>query len=145
MSGYPKLRTNSPAHMVLCRLVDLGGSALLSQLIDVLSAEQQRISVVHNRVIAPLVERGYVVKLGDSGLRATSAGKEYAGSFLGRSLPRFERYEGEVAAPRTAPAFRPLNLARLNAGRPMRDGAFEYEAIPSMMGGARVLNGEVVE
>lgn len=140
MSGYPKLRTNSPAHIVLCRLVDLGGSALLSKLIDVLSAEQQRISVVHNRVIAPLLERGYVVKLGDSGLRATSAGKDYAGSFLGRNLPRFERYEGTVAVPRTVPAFRPLNLSKIYPAAVYREDAFDHRNIPSMMGGGAYLS-----
>lgn len=145
MKCHPKLRTSSPAHVVLCRLVDLGGCALISRLVEVLSAEQQRVQVIRARVIAPLVERGYVAEVDGNSLRATKAGKEYAGSFLGRSLPRFERFEGRPAASRVAPPFRPLNFAKLNASCPIREGAFEYESIPSMMGGARVLNGEVVE
>lgn len=138
MSGYPKLRTYSAAHVVLCRLVDLGGSALLPRLIEVLSAEQQRVTVVRDRVIAPLVERGYVVEVGENGLRATSAGKEYAGSFVGLRVPRFERYEGTPAAPRTAPAFRPLNLSKIYPAAVYREDAFDHRNIPSMMGGARI-------
>jgi len=145
MRESPKLRTNSPAHMVICRLVDLGGCALISRLTEVLTPEQQRVQVISERVIDPLVDRGYVIQMDDASLKATSAGKEYAGSFLGRSLPRFERYVGQPAGVRVAKPFRPLDVAKLAAGRPIREGAFEYSSIPSMMGGARVLNGEVVE
>ncbi|MFZ6819834.1 hypothetical protein [Undibacterium sp. Ji22W] len=135
MSGNPKLRTNSPAHIVMCRLVDLGGCALIARLIEVLTAEQQRVSVIQERVICPLVERGFVILLNETTLKATQAGKDYAGSFLGRSLPHFERYVGQPAASRIAPSFRPLNLSKLISGRPIREGAFEYVSIPSMMGG----------
>lgn len=145
MSEPTKLRTNSPAHQVICRLVDLGGCATIARVIDVLAPELQRVQVIQGRVIQPLVDRGYVIALDNTTLKATRLGKDYAGSFLGRSLPRFEQYVGQVAASRVAPAFRPLDIAKLKFARPIREGAYEYAHIPSMMGGVRFLNGEVVE
>jgi hypothetical protein len=133
-----QLQQGSPAHRVLCRLVDLGGTAAISRLIDVLSPEYQRVAKIRDRVIEPLRERGYVIEQAGAILKATHDGKEYAGAFLGRSFSQMETFEGKPAGPRVAKPFRPLDVTKLAAGRPIRDGAFEYASIPSMMGGARV-------
>jgi hypothetical protein len=140
-----QLHQGSPAHRVLCRLVDLGGTAAISRLIDVLPSEYQRVSKIRDRVIEPLRERGYVIEQSGAVLKATHDGKEYAGGFLPKAFPLAETFEGKPAAPRMPTPFRPLDVAKLAAGRPIREGAFEYASIPSMMGGARILNGEVVE
>lgn len=138
MSEPTKLRTNSPAHQVICRLVDLGGCATIARVIDVLAPELQRVQVIQGRVIQPLVDRGYVIALDNTTLKATRLGKDYAGSFLGRSLPRFEQFVGQPAASRVAPPFRPLDMAKLNAGRPIREGAFDHLNASSLMGSQRV-------
>ena len=47
-------------------------------------------------------------------------------------------YVGVIAPPRTAPAFKPLDMTRMMRGRPQRDGMDDYRSMPSMMGGTRV-------
>lgn len=142
-----RIRTNSPAHQVICRLVDLGGTASLQRLIDVLAPENQRVNIVQNKIIKPLLGKGYAMLLDSKTLKATDIGKDYAGQFLGKSLPRVETWVGATAQARSPRPFKPLDLQKLNSSRPVvyREGAFDYKEIPSMMGGARVLNGEVTE
>lgn len=135
-----RIRTNSPAHQVICHLVDLGGTASLQRLIDVLAPENQRINIVQNKIIKPLLGKGYAMLVDSKTLRATDIGKDYAGQFLGKSLPRVETWVGAVAQARAPRPFKPLDLQKLNSSRPVvyREGAFDYKEIPSMMGGSRV-------
>lgn len=43
-----------------------------------------------------------------------------------------------IATPRTAPAFKPLDMAKLMRGRPMREGMDDLRDAPSLMGATRV-------
>lgn len=144
MSSPVRLQRKSNAHLVMCRLVDLGGTAKLSSLVDVLSPENRRPYKIQNTVIDILVGLRYIVCERDV-VKATPEGKNYVGGTLSRPVPAFAPYVGKVAAPRTAPAFRPLNLSKIYPAAVYREDAFDHRNIPSMMGGARVLNGEVVE
>jgi hypothetical protein len=136
------LQTSSVAHKVICRLVDLGGTSKISRLIEVLSSEYQRAHMIQERVIEPLLLRGYVTQIDAATLRATPLGKDYAGRFIAKALARMPQYVGQIA---TARITKPSSFCR----QPMsvyREGAFAYREIPSLMGGKRVLpNGEVVE
>lgn len=140
-----RLQTKSNAHLVICRLVDLGGTAKLSSLVEVLNPENRRPYKIQNTVIDILVGLGYIVCERDV-VRATAAGKEYAGGALSHPIPACAKYVGKVATPRTAPVEKPLNLARYYSTAVYREGAFDHRNIPSLMGSQRVLpNGEVVE
>jgi len=144
MSKRPRLQTKSNAHVVICRLVDLGGTAKLSSLVEVLNPENRRPYKIQNTVIDILVGLGYIVCERDL-VRATASGKEYAGGALSHPIPACAKYVGKVATPRTAPDQKPLNLARFSSAV-YREGAFEHRKIPSLMGSKRVLpSGEVVE
>lgn len=46
--------------------------------------------------------------------------------------------KGEIVPPRTAPTFKALAADAMTVGRPMRPGADDYRAIPSVMAGRRV-------
>jgi hypothetical protein len=141
----PRLQRKSNAHLVICRLVDLGGTAKLSTLVEVLSPENRRPYKIQNTVLDILVGLGFIVCERDV-VKATAAGKEYVGGELFRHLPVASTYVGQVALPRTAPNNKPLNLSKIYPAAIYREGAFEHRSIPSMMGGKRILpNGEVVE
>lgn len=144
MTSHVRLQRKSNAHLVICRLVDLGGTAKLSSLIDVLSPENRRPYKIQNTVIDILVGLGFVV-CERNVVKATAAGKDYAGNQLSRPIPTCVKYVGKVATPRTAPDHKPLNLARFSSAV-YREGAFDHLKIPSLMGSQRVLpSGEVVE
>lgn len=145
MTSHVRLQRKSNAHLVICRLVDLGGTAKLSSLIEVLSPENRRPYKIQNTVIDILVGLGFVVCKRDV-VEATAAGKDYAGSQLSRPIPTCAKYVGKVATPRTVPDPKPLNLARFSSPAVYREGAFDHLKIPSLMGSQRVLpSGEVVE
>lgn len=145
MSSLPRLQRKSNAHLVICRLVDLGGTAKLCSLIEVLSPENRRPYKIQNTVIDILVGLRFIVCERDV-VKATAAGKNYAGGQLSRPIPTGAKYVGKVATPRTAPDQKPLNLARFASPAVYREGAFDHLKIPSLMGNQRVLpNGEVVE
>lgn len=140
-----KLQKNSNAQLVICRLVDLGGKAKISQLICVLSPECQRLHKVQTSVLDVLTSLGYVTVDCDR-LTATQRGKDYAGQFYARHLPVCEKYVGQVATPRVMPEHRPLKIGNILKPLVQREGAFDYRNIPSKMGSQRILpSGEVVE
>jgi hypothetical protein len=140
---YP--RPESAAHTVVCRLVDLGGKALISQLISVLPAELHSVGRFNRQVIDQVVAYGLATVVGDV-FTATQKGKTMAGAHAVRHLPPAKPYVGKVAALRTAPVKRDLNIAKHFPQLVVREGAFDHRTIPSLMGGKRVLpGGEVVE
>lgn len=133
-------RADSAAHKGICRLVDLGGTATASQLMGVLSAEfrsytrfQIRVSDVLEQCRFAVVEKGKFT--------ATQAGKDYVANILERDLPVAAKYVGQIVPPRTPRPHRPLNVSKHMATLPMREGAFDYRQIPSVMAGKRILPG----
>lgn len=132
-----KLQRKSNAHLVICRLVHLGGTAKLSQLIGVLGVEYKRPAKLQATVIDVLLDYGYVTRDRDV-LSATQAGKDYAGATYDWPLPVAEKYVGIPAAPRAQPIPKPLDLEKMYAQAVYREGAFDHRNIPSMMGGQRV-------
>lgn len=140
-----KLQRKSNAHLVICRLVHLGGTAKLSQLIGVLGVEYKRPAKLQATVIDVLLDYGYVTRDRDV-LIATQAGKDYAGATYDWPLPVAEKYVGLPAAPRVRTSNGVLNLNKIHPKAVYREGAFEHRNIPSLMGNTRKLpSGEVVE
>jgi hypothetical protein len=140
---YP--RPESAAHKAMCRLVDLGGKATMSQLMSVLGAEFRSTARFDLQVTNLLLKYALATVHGDT-LTATAKGKEFVGAFNSRYLPKSAPYVGKIAAPRTAPIKRDLNTAKHFPQLVVREGAFDHRTIPSLMGGKRVLpGGEVVE
>jgi hypothetical protein len=138
-----KLQKTSAAHVVLLKIVDLGGKAVPYQLLGVLSVGYRKQSMFQEHVVDVLVSRGFVTQ-NFGVLMATSAGKEYAGQFYERPVGLGKKYVGKVAAPRVPPAFRPLSPRHRQAA--YREGAFAHREIPSLIGSHRVLpGGEVME
>lgn len=133
-------KANSAAHKVICRLVDLGGSATASKLMGVLSAEFHSYARFQTRVAEVLEQCRFVVVAKDK-FTATQAGKDYVANILERDLPVAAKYVGQIVPPRPAPVQQPLNLSKHMAGLPMREGAFDYRQIPSLMAGRRILPG----
>lgn len=145
MTSLVRLQRKSNAHVVICRLVDLGGAAKLSTLIEVLNPENRRPYKIQQTVIDVLLRHGFITCDRDV-VKATAAGKEYAGGELDHPIPAYAKYVGTAAAVRDVPKTAPLNLSKLYPQAVYREGAFDHRNIPSLMGGQRILpGGEVVE
>jgi hypothetical protein len=138
-------RPASAAHRVMCRLVDLGGKATMSQLITILGAEFRSTARFDLQVTDQVLMYGLATVSGDT-FTATAKGKEVVGAFHNRYLPKAVPFVGKKAALRVPPPMRPLNTAKHFPQLVVREGAFDHQKIPSLMGGKRVLpGGEVVE
>lgn len=136
-------RDDSPAHKAICRLVDLGGKANTTQLMQVLGAEYRSVDRFQMRVTDVLQQYRFVI-VRDGRFFVTELGKQYVGQFIERQLPVAVPYTGQVAQPRT---LRPgeLNMSKYMAALPIRPGAFDHQQIPSLMGGSTVIvNGKAV-
>lgn len=140
-----KLKRNTVAAKVLSRLVDLGGTSKISNLLGVVSHEYQRLDVFQHYVIDLLVRAKYVTINRDE-MKATVAGKSFAGGLLDHPLPVAESFVGQIARPRTVVSKGTLQVKNPYAGGVFREGAFDHLNIPSRMGSQRILpSGEVVE
>lgn len=145
MSRHNVPRPDSAAHKVMCRLVDLGGKATIRQLMPVLGAEFHSIVRFNNQVTDQMI-RFSLATVVDDVFVATTKCKELVAEHESRFLPPVKKYVGKIAAPRVAGPVRPLNIAKLYPPTVVREGAFDHQKIPSMMGGKRILpGGEVVE
>lgn len=164
MARHVGPRADSAAHKVICRLVDLGGTANAATLMEVVGVEFRSVWRFRIKVIEVLEQHSLAI-IRDGIFKATPMGKDYVAEFKARALPITPKYVGEIVPARTAPPARPLSLKYLtdfpmrdgalidnHTGRrfyavfPMRDGAFAHRDIPSLMGGKRILpNGEIVE
>lgn len=140
MSRHTGPRAGSAAHKVICRLVDLGGTAKMSVLMEVLSAEYRRMYVFKDKVANVLHGFDFVTFDGAS-LKATQKGKEYAADLHSTYLPLATKYVGQIVPPRALPKNKPLNLSHIYPPTVVREGAFDHQTIPSMMGGKRVMPG----
>ena len=139
------LQIKSNAHIIICRLIDLGGKAKTSKIITVLGAESQRLHKFQTSVLDVLMSLNYITVYCDT-VTATQKGKDYAGQFYTRYLPVCDKYVGQVAAPRVMPKHKPLTQSKILSPIVHRDGALDYRNIPSRMGSKRILpGGEVVE
>ncbi|MDY7537663.1 hypothetical protein RGU72_05270 [Undibacterium sp. 5I1] len=144
MSRHTGPRAGSAACKVICRLVDLGGTAKISVLMEVVGAEYSRVITFKEKIANVLDGFSFAELHGDS-LTATLKGKEYAADIDGTYLPLPQKYVGQIAPPRLPSPQKPLDLARLFTPTLVRDGAFDHQQIPSLMGGTRKLpSGKVV-
>jgi plasmid stabilization system protein ParE len=137
-------RPGSAQHKLMTRLIELGGVAQASQLVAALSAEHQRVSEFAR--IGQTLELLGFIDIQGSTYRALRCGKEYVSKYNPSAFPKPGPYVGQVAPSRT-----PLSAVRAKpsstvGAMPIREGAFDYRNIPSLMGSSRKLpNGEVVE
>ena len=140
MTRHTGLRQDSAALKVLCRLVNLGGIALLSRLMDAMPDDLHSMARFKQSVIDPLERRDFVKVEGDA-MRATKKGKDYVAEVEGLQVPGNASYVGEVASSRTPPPQRPLDLhkhyARVAASI-RREGALDYQRYPSLMADQRL-------
>lgn len=141
-----RLQKKSAAHKVICKLVDLGGTASIERLVCDLAPEYQRPHMRDERVMGPLLEKGYIKYVDELIIQASALGKDYVGGCLNRPALVPEKYVGILAAPRVRVPDPVLNFNKIYPTGVYRDGAFDHRNIPSRMGNLRVLpNGEVVE
>lgn len=144
MGKHVGLRHDSAAHKVLCRLVDLGGTANAITLMGVLSAEFRSYSRFKDRVSDVLELHCLAIVINDT-FSATPLGKDYIAECEGRILPAWPKYVGQIVPAHVPQPFQPLNPKYITA-LPMREGAFAYRDIPSLIGSKRVLpNGEIIK
>jgi len=138
-------RAGSSAHIAICHIVHLGGTATFQQISPNLTPSHQARANFDSVVIRPLMDFGFITRDGRYTLKATEKGKEYAGRFLCNSLPRHVEYVGAIAPSRTFNPRRELDVAKRRAVAPYRPGSDEYRNIPSLMGAQRKLpSGEVI-
>ena len=136
-------RAGSPAHIAICYAVRMGGTARFSEIVQLLKPEHQSVFAFRQYVIQALLDLAYVT-VGDDFMKATTAGKEYAGKHVGDMLHP-KKYVGQIVPPRTVVSTAALDVNRLRNTRPIRPGADDHLQIPSLMGNIRKLpNGEVI-
>lgn len=123
-------RQGSAAHTSLRRLHAVGGSATQSVWYEVTGLDLTEREFA-NRVVSPLLRHGLVAD--GMAYAITPAGR----ALIGEPLPAAADVHAEVAQPRTAPPFKPLQRSSKSA-IVYRDGAFDYRNSPSLMGGQRV-------
>lgn len=131
-------RVGSAPYKIICRVVDLGGTANKSALMPLLTSEFQSRTAFKTKV-TDVLERYAFVTVADDVFKATPAGKDYVAQFAVADLPVEPRYVGQIVPARTAPPIRPLDLRKHFAAMPSREGAFAHRDIPSLMGGKRIL------
>lgn len=137
-------RAGSPAHIAICYAVRMGGTARFSEIVQLLKPEHQSVFAFRQYVIQALLDLAYVT-VGDNFLKATAAGKEYAGKHVGDLLPRSQKYVGQIVPARSVVSTAALDVNRLRHTRPIRPGADDHLQIPSLMGNTRKLpSGEVI-
>jgi hypothetical protein len=145
MTHHTSPRAASAAHKVMCHLVDLGGKASMSQLITVLGAEYRSDSRFYSQVTDQVLKYG-LATVQENTFTVTKKGRDVVAAYHDRFLPKAAPYVGQIAAPRIAPPMRPLNTAKHFPQTVVREGAFDHQKIPSLMGGKRILpSGEVLE
>lgn len=128
MAKLTPMAPDSAGFKVLARLYDLGGTAFISQLIEVLWGGYRSPKQFAQVAAKPLTERGLVVLGKRDKMRITPEGRLLVDS-----------YRRMVPAPRTAVReFKPLNVAKHFNWGETRPGALDYRQAPSLMGGAQV-------
>ena len=138
-------RAASSAHIAICHIVHLGGTATFQQIAPNLTPSHQVRGHFNSVVVRPLMDFGFITRDGRYAFKATEKGKEYAGRYLCDSLPRHVEYVGTLAPSRTFNPRRELNVAKHRAVAPYRPGSDEHRHIPSLMGATRKLpSGEVI-
>ena len=140
-------RHGSPAHKAICRIVDLGGCARMSQLLSVIPVEYHQINLFRKHVLEPLSDYALIYTVTGKEtdvLKATPVGKDFAGRFVMSMLPTATKFVGEIAPARTR-AVRELNVDKHRAVAPYRPGSDEYKQIPSLYTSAVVKQAEVNE
>jgi len=140
MAKHTGPRAESAAYKVICRLVDLGGTATTSRLMDVLSAEYRSLTRFGIQVTDILQSFRFITVNGGTFV-ATDAGKLFVARLEKRPAPVAAPYVGKVAPVRDVTPFKPLSYFALReaARRTPRAGAFTHRDIPSRMGNQRVL------
>ncbi|MBC3931992.1 hypothetical protein [Undibacterium curvum] len=137
------IRTDSAAHTALLRLVELGGTALLNELKVPLSPRYRVDHIFRSAVVSTLVDAGLARMEDRYRLKATHAGKNYAGEFL--SAPVAEKYVPQIVPGRALRERRDLDIAKYRSAAPIRPGSDDHKNIPSLMGVTRKLpSGEVL-
>ena len=145
MTKHNSPRPESAAHKAMCRLIDLGGTANTPQLMRVLGAEFHSTTRFNTQVINQVIAYSLATVI-DGVFTATLKGKNMVAAHHGHPLPVAEKYVGQIAGPRMvqkSTAWRPLSTANIYAQ--VRPDGLTFKSEPSLMGGQRVLGGEVVE
>lgn len=142
MTINKKPKPDTAAHRAIVQLVNLGGRATVAQLMSCIRNEYASHSKFNSQVTVRLTNYGYADYDGQH-FQVTGQGRNYVDDYH-RTMCTQPKYVGKIAPPRTAAAFRPLQLNQ--GAAPFLAGSDEYRAIPSLMGDVRRLpSGEVVE
>lgn len=74
------------------------------------------------------------------GLQIHPLGRAYLQAHRDKAAPRMALpvVPTSMATPRSVPAFKPIDIAKLMRGRPQRPGMDDLRKCPSLMGGTRV-------
>lgn len=144
MSAHKPVQ-GSETFRVLTALQSAGGCAMPSDAVMTASVAE---SDPKGRVLRSLrrLEAVFMVRFDAQNMvHLTAIGRAHLVDPCGLLAKRVK--QEAIVAPRVAPAFRPLNMSKLMAGGPQRDGMDAHKQIPSLMiAGVRMLpSGEVVE
>jgi hypothetical protein len=130
-------RDFSAAHRTICFLVDLGGTATKETLMSALPVSFQSRERFHRTVTQALDQSG-LATADRNYLHATKAGKDFVADYHERMNPSEPEFVGQIALPRTPPQNKPLNVNKHMPRMPVREGAFDFLSIPSVIGNQRV-------
>lgn len=132
MSNRELPRRDSAPHICLNALNNIGGAATVHALMKVRNwrgpAKRFRSDVIER-----LLRAGLIFVVGDQ-CSVTPAGRAY----LGAKVEQDEGPAPAVVGPRYVAPMRPLNVAKHFPPRLQREGATDFQGMPSVMGGQRV-------
>jgi hypothetical protein len=132
-----RIQKDSAAHVLLKKLVDLGGVAQLEQFTDLIPANRFRAALL-------ALEVRFLVEVNGYGVKATALGKAQVALYEPLELIAVFNKPLQIVPSRVPKEFTAL---RMNFGAaPFRAGSEDHKLIPSLMGNTRKLpSGEVVE
>lgn len=110
------------------------GALPVAQAIQVMPSEYRSIKRFESLALNSLADTWAMATYDGHLVRLLPAGDAFLQQCRAESGPAPERYVGQIAAPRTVPPFKRLDMAKLMRGGPSRPGMDDLRGCPSLMG-----------
>lgn len=117
------------------------GALTITEAIQLMPSEYQSIKRFESLALNSLADTWAMATYDGHLVRLLPAGDAFLQQCRAENEPAPERYVGQIAALRTVPPFKRLDMARLMRGGPSRPGMDDLRGCPSLMGGKRVVPG----
>lgn len=141
MTRHAGPRTGTYARQLLDALgATPHGALTISQAIQLMPPEYRSIKRFESLALNSLADTWAMATYDGHLVRLLPAGDAFLQQCHAENEPVPERYVGQLAALRTVPPFKRLDMAKLMRGGPQRPGMDDLRGCPSLMGGKRVLS-----